>query len=134
MSGAALLRLQDEINSGGCHCGADPVCLVTDDGENIFGRDYAGRGGNHVRQQRLASDFMQYFWKLRLEARTLAGRHDGDRDARRITLLSRNSGRRQSRCWLGGSVGGFLHSPHYTLRILRTERRGTGLSRVFETF
>jgi hypothetical protein len=40
------------------------------------------RGSNHVRQDRLAADFMQNLGMFRLEARALARRHDRDSDGR----------------------------------------------------
>ena len=82
VAGAALLRLQDEIYAGGGDGGADAAGFVADDGEDVAGRNYARGGGDDVRQQGLAADFMQHFGKLRLEPRAFAGGHDGDGDAR----------------------------------------------------
>ena len=80
VAGAALLGLQNEIDAGVGDGGADAVGLVTDDGEDIAGRNHARGGGDDVRQQRLAADFMQNFRKLRLEPRAFPGGHDGDGD------------------------------------------------------
>ena len=61
--------------------GADALGFVTDDGEDVGGRDDARSGGDHMRQQRLAADFVQNLGKLRLKPRAFARGHDGDGDA-----------------------------------------------------
>ena len=66
VAGAALLGLQDEINPGVGDGVADTAGFVTDDSEDIGGRDYMRSGGDYMREQRFAADFMQHFGKLRL--------------------------------------------------------------------
>ncbi len=83
MSGAALLGLQDEIDTGWGEGGADAAGLVTDDGEDVARGNDVGSGGDDMCQQRLSTNFMKHFRKLRFQARAFAGGHDGDGYARR---------------------------------------------------
>jgi len=80
--GAALFRLQDEVDSGGLQSFSHAFCFVPDDCIHIFhGNDLSG-GRDYMRQQRLSSDFMQNFRKLRLQPSSLASGHNRDSDAR----------------------------------------------------
>jgi hypothetical protein len=60
------------------------IGLVPDDGVDVRSRNYFGRGGDHVRQKRLTSDFVEDFGVLGFESRAFAGGHDGDGDAGRV--------------------------------------------------
>src|SRR5271155_3033609 len=66
VAGAALVGLQDEVDAGVLDDGADALGFVTDDGEDVAGRDNARGGSDDAGQQRLAANFMQNFSKLRL--------------------------------------------------------------------
>ncbi len=48
VAGAALLCLQDEVDAGMGDGGADAFGFVTDDGEDVCGRHYAGGGGDDM--------------------------------------------------------------------------------------
>jgi len=108
---AALRSLQDEIDASVGDGGADTIGFVADDGEDIVRRDYARGGRNDMSQQRLAADFMQHLWKLRLQPRAFAGGHDGDG----------NAGGRGCGSFRRSYTPGFLHSPHYTSSGKSTE-------------
>ena len=84
VTGAALLFLHDKINSGVLESLAYAIGLVPDDGVDVRSRNYLGRGGDHVRQKRLASDFVEDFGVLGFESCAFAGSHDGDGDAGRV--------------------------------------------------
>src|SRR5258708_1794140 len=105
MSGAALLGLEDEIDTGWGEGGADAIGFVAYDGKDVAGGNDVGGRGDDMCQQGFAANFMQDFRKLRLQAGAFAGGHDGD-------AYAGDRGRRSFRRWW---VHGFLHSPNYTL-------------------
>ena len=84
VSGAALFGLQNKIYAGGGDGGADAVGFVADDGEDIIRRDDTSGGGDDVRKQGLAANFVEDFWQLRFQACAFAGGHDGNGDVRGI--------------------------------------------------
>ena len=51
---------------------------MADDAEDLVGGSDGFGGGDDVEQKGLAADFVQDFWAAGLEARALAGGHDGD--------------------------------------------------------
>ncbi len=81
VSGAALLALQHESDSGGGDGVPNAIGFVSDDGIHIAGRNDFGRGRDHVRQQRLAADFVQHLGMLGLQPRPFTRCQDGDGDA-----------------------------------------------------
>jgi hypothetical protein len=60
VSGAALFGLQNEVDASGSDGGADTVGFMTDYDEDVRSGNDPGGGGDDVREERLASDFMQY--------------------------------------------------------------------------
>ena len=78
MARATLLSLEHKGDAGGSDGGADLVCLVADDAEDLVGGGDSLGGGNDVQKEGLASDFVEDFGATGFEARTFAGRHDGD--------------------------------------------------------
>ena len=78
VSGAALLKLLDELGSEGGDLGADAISLMADDAEDVGGRDDAAGGADNVFEQRASGDFVQHLGELRLEAGALACGEDGD--------------------------------------------------------
>src|ERR1700733_3376287 len=82
MAGAALLFLQDEVDS---RCGdslANAVGFMTDDGIYIRRRNHLRSRRDYVRQQRLPPHLMQDFGVFGFQARPLARRHNRDGDTR----------------------------------------------------
>ncbi len=73
---AALLFLQDEVDSGGFNCRAHAVGFVSDDAEDLLSRDECLCGRDDVHQKRLAADFVQDFGTFALEPRAFARGHD----------------------------------------------------------
>src|SRR5258708_36289942 len=71
MSGAALLGLQDEIDTGWGEGGADAIGFVAYDGKDVAGGNDVGGRGDDMCQQGVSANFMQGFWKLRLQAGAL---------------------------------------------------------------
>jgi hypothetical protein len=61
MASAMLLRLQHELDSRRPKGITNPVCLVTNDGEDVGGGDDLGSCSHHMLQQRLAGNPMQHF-------------------------------------------------------------------------
>jgi hypothetical protein len=104
VSGAALLGLQDEVDSSVIEGGAHTTGFVADDDENVVGRNDARRGSDYVSQQRPARDFVKDFGELRFKARAFPGSHDGEGDA-------------------GGSRSRFRHFSNYTLWRKSSEER-----------
>ena len=78
VSCAALFGLQDEVHLSIRDRSADALGFIADDRVDIPRRHNPGRSRDYMRQQRLASDFMQDFRVFRLQARALTGRHDGN--------------------------------------------------------
>ena len=78
VSGAALLLLQHEPDAGGGHRAADAVGFMSDDGENVAGRDHSGGGCDHVGQKRLSANFVQHLGMLGLQPGPFARGQDGD--------------------------------------------------------
>ena len=78
VTGAALRFLNHELNASTLNRLADARGLVTDNGVNVFRRDDLLGGGDYMRQQRLAADFVQDFGQFRLQPRALARGHDRD--------------------------------------------------------
>jgi hypothetical protein len=66
VAGAALLGLQDEIDASRSNGAADTVSFMADDGKDIICRDDPSSGCDYMREQRLATHFMQDLGKLRL--------------------------------------------------------------------
>ena len=79
VSGAALLLLQHESYTGSGHRAADTVGFVSDDGENVAGRDHSGRGCDYVGQKRFSANLVQYLGMFRLQPGAFACGQDGDR-------------------------------------------------------
>ena len=80
MSRAALFGLQHEIHACAGNRFAHTLRLMSDDHEDVFRGHDLLRRGNHMRQNRLATDFMQNFRMLRFEPRAFSGGHDCDGD------------------------------------------------------
>ena len=101
VAGAFLRFLLDKFHAGVSDGLAHSVGLMTDDGVDIVRRDDLGRGGNHMRQQRLAADFVEHLGMFRFQPRALARSHDGDGEPRRLRIVA-------SSLW---------HSIQYTARM-----------------
>ena len=78
VSGAALLKLFDELGSEGRDLGADAISFMADDAEDVGGGDDAAGGTDDVFEQRTSRDLVQHLGELRLEAGALAGGENGD--------------------------------------------------------
>ena len=95
--GAKLFRLQHELHAGARHGFAHAFRLVPDDDENILRRQHCLGRLHHVVQQRPSADLVEDLGMSGFQPRALAGRHDGDGEARlglRLAgrLLARNHG------------------------------------------
>src|SRR5690348_4510691 len=104
MSGATLLALQDESDTGSGDGIAHALGFVADDGIDVAGRNYPGGGCDYVRQQGFAAHFMQYFGVLGSQPRSFARGQDRDGYAGVAVLFS------------------FRHLIHYTA----SSQRGAG--------
>ena len=78
MAGAALLGLEDELDTGGRDGGADAIGLVPDDAVDVVGGNDGFRGGDDVEEESAASDLVEDLGALALEPRAFACGHDGD--------------------------------------------------------
>ncbi len=78
VAGAALLGLEDELDSGGCYGGADAVGFVADDAVDVVGGDDGFCGGDDVEEEGAAADLVEDFGAFTFEPRAFAGGHDGD--------------------------------------------------------
>ncbi len=58
--------------------GADALGLMSDDAEDVGGRNHCAGGADDVAQQRASRDLMQHLGQLRLEPRALARGENGD--------------------------------------------------------
>ena len=93
VAGAALLLLQDELDSGGGYGGLYAVGFVADDAVDPVGGDDGPGGGDDVEQKCAAADLVQDLGALALEPRALAGGHDGDCELAGVHLwLSSHAG------------------------------------------
>ena len=82
VAGAALLRLQDEVNAGGGCGGTDYLRLVADDAVDLRGGGDGLGCGDDMQQQRLAADLMKDFGTAGLQTRAFARSHDSDSEGR----------------------------------------------------
>src|ERR1041385_209256 len=87
MAGAALFGLQNKLYAHGRDRGAYAFRLMADDHVNMFSRDNLLRRLDHMRQQRLAANLMQYLGAFRLEPGAFAGSHDYDCEIARASYL-----------------------------------------------
>ena len=78
VAGAALLGLEDELDTGGGYGGFYAVGFMADDAVDVIGGDQGFRGGYDVEEKGAATDFMEDFGALAFEPRAFACGHDGD--------------------------------------------------------
>jgi hypothetical protein len=78
VAGAALLGLEDELDTGGGYCGFYTLGFVADDAVDVVGGDYGFCGCDDVEEESAATDFVEDFGALALEPRAFACGHDGD--------------------------------------------------------
>src|ERR1700743_3154707 len=78
VAGAALLGLEDELDTGVFDGGADAVGFVADDAEDVIGGDDVFGGGDDGEEEGAAADLVEYFGALAFEPRAFARGHDGD--------------------------------------------------------
>ena len=76
--GAALLQLLDKLRTQRGDLGADARGLMSDDAEDVGGRNDRAGGADDVAQQRASRNLMQHLGQLRLEPRALARGENGD--------------------------------------------------------
>src|SRR3954469_14474558 len=77
VAGAALLRLEDELDAGVLDGGSDAVGFVADDAVDVIGGDDRFGCGDDVEEEGAASDFVEDFGALAFEPRAFACGHDG---------------------------------------------------------
>ena len=87
VSGAVLLLLQHESYTGSGHRAADTVGFVSDDRENVTGRDHSGRGCDYVGQKRFSANLVQHLGMFRLQPGAFACGKDRDRGPGRPSWL-----------------------------------------------
>ena len=86
VSRASLLGLQYKVHARAGHRLAHALRFMADDYEDILrGHDLCGRG-NHMCQDRFASNFMQHLGMFRLQPRAFARRHNRDGDTRGLRM------------------------------------------------
>ncbi len=78
VAGAALLGLYGELDTGRGDGRADAVGLVADDAEDVVRGDDGFGGGDHMKQERASTDFVENLRTSALEPRAFAGGHNGD--------------------------------------------------------
>ena len=78
VAGAALLGLEDELDSGVSDGGADAVGFVADDAEDVVGGDDGLGGGDDVEEEGAAADLVEDLGASAFEPRAFACGHDGD--------------------------------------------------------
>ena len=78
VAGAALLGLEDELDSGVGDSGANAIGFVADDAEDVVGGDDGFGGGDDVEEKGATADLVENLGASALEPRAFAGGHDGD--------------------------------------------------------